>query len=387
MTVQLRVRLPPLAHLRADSAVDWAQLHKGEVVAHGRDTLAALGLRHLRATVHACLDPNDLILLELQLPPLSGRRLQAALQGEVEAMLLDDLQEVALAHGAQAADGTVPVAWLGQQAIAQAQQLLASCALQLQALYPTPLLLPWQDGHATLQVSGEHLVVRSGRDRGLVQWYGGRDASAVMQALATRLQQAGVRAVQWIDSVPPAWPDSLPGTAVAHERQACGPLPGWSLPLPGAGRQAPRLAIGLALVAVLLAALGLQWQVSRWRIEGETLQQDMARQFSARFPEVTDVVDPVLQARRALAVPPPTPPLPALQRQIASTLHAVPELAGQVHSLHYQPGQVYLELDADAQALADDPQRLEHWQQAMQAQGLQLARDAGGRLRVSGAGQ
>ena len=226
MTVQLRVRLPPLAHLRADSAVDWARLHKDEVVAHGRDTLAALGLRHPRAAVHACLDPNDLILLELQLPALSGRRLQAALQGEVEAMLLDDLQEVALAHGAQAADGTVPVAWLGQQAIAQAQQLLASCALQLQALYPTPLLLPWQDGHATLQVSGEHLLVRSGRDRGLVQWYGGRDASAVMQALATRLQQAGVQAVQWIGSVPPTWPDSLPGTAVAHERQACGPCRG-----------------------------------------------------------------------------------------------------------------------------------------------------------------
>ncbi|MEE9877281.1 MAG: hypothetical protein PBU97_12255 [Stenotrophomonas maltophilia] len=138
---------------------------------------------------------------------------------------------------------------------------------------------------------------------------------------------------------------------------------------------------------VLLAALGLQLQVSRWRIEGEALQQDMARQFSARFPEITDVVDPVLQARRALAVPLPAPPLPALQRQVASTLQAVPELAGQVRSLHYQPGQLDMELDADAQALADDPQRLEHWQQAVQAQGLQLAREAGGHLRVSGAGQ
>ncbi|WP_401735524.1 GspL/Epsl periplasmic domain-containing protein, partial [Stenotrophomonas muris] len=153
------------------------------------------------------------------------------------------------------------------------------------------------------------------------------------------------------------------------------------------GRQAPRLAIGLALAAVLLAALGLQLQVWRWRIEGEALQQDMARQFSARFPEITDVVDPVLQARRALAVPPPAPPLPPLQRQVASTLLAVPELAGQVRSLHYQPGQLDMELDADAQALADDPQRLEHWQQALQVQGLLLARDAGGRLRVSGAGQ
>lgn len=387
MSVQLRVRLPPLEHLRADSAVDWVQLHKGEVLAHGRDTLAALGLRHPNAAVRACLDPHDLILLELQLPPLSGRRLQSALQGEVEAMLLDDLQEVALAHGAQAADGTVPVAWLGQQAVLQAQQLLASCALQLQALYPTPLLLPWQEGQATLQVSGEHLLVRSGRDRGFVQWCGGRDASAVMQALAVRLQQAGAHAVQWIDSVPSTWPASLPATAVAHERQACGPVPAWSLPLAGTGQRAPRLAIGLALAAVLLAALGLQLQVSRWRSEGEVLQQGMTRQFNARFPEITDVVDPVLQARRALAVPLPAPPLPPLQRQVASTLQAVPELAGQVRSLHYQPGQLDMALDADAQALADDPQRLERWQQAVQAQGLQLARGSDGQLRVSGAGQ
>lgn len=387
MSVQLRVRLPPLEHLRADSAVDWVQLHKGEVLAHGRDTLAALGLRHPNAAVRACLDPHDLILLELQLPLLSGRRLQSALQGEVEAMLLDDLQEVALAHGAQAADGTVPVAWLGQQAVLQAQQLLASCALQLQALYPTPLLLPWQEGQATLQVSGEHLLVRSGRDRGFVQWCGGRDASAVMQALAVRLQQAGAHAVQWIDSVPSTWPASLPATAVAHERQACGPVPAWSLPLAGTGQRAPRLAIGLALAAVLLAALGLQLQVSRWRSEGEVLQQGMTRQFNARFPEITDVVDPVLQARRALAVPLPAPPLPPLQRQVASTLQAVPELAGQVRSLHYQPGQLDMALDADAQALADDPQRLERWQQAVQAQGLQLARGSDGQLRVSGAGQ
>lgn len=387
MSVQLRVRLPALEQLHADSAVEWAQLRKGEVLAHGSAALAVLGRRHPQATVLACLDPHDLILLELQLPPLSGRRLQSALQGEVEAMLLDDLQEVVLAHGAQAADGSVPVAWLGQQAIAQARQLLASCGLQLQALYPTPLLLPWKEGQATLQACGEHLLVRSGRDRGFLQWCGGRDAGAVMQALAARLQQSGVQAVQWIDSMPSAWPQSLPATAVAHELQACGPLPGWSLPLPGGGRPPPRLAIGLALAAVLLAALGLQLQLSRWRSEGEALQQDMARQFSAHFPEIADVVDPVLQARRALAVPLPTAPLPPVQRQVASTLRAVPELGGQVRGLHYQPGQLELELDDDAQAVADDAQRLEQWQHAAQAQGLQLVREAGGQLRVSGGSQ
>ena len=53
MNVQLRVRLPALERLRGDSELDWAQLHKGEVLVHGRDTLAALGLRHPQAAVHA----------------------------------------------------------------------------------------------------------------------------------------------------------------------------------------------------------------------------------------------------------------------------------------------------------------------------------------------
>lgn len=382
MTDELRVRLPPLQRVAADSPVEWTRMRRGEPVAQGCDTLAVLGQRHPQARVLACLDPSDLILLELTLPPLSGRRLQAALQGEVEAMLLDDLQDVALAHGTQAADGTVPVAWLGQQAIARAQQQLSACGLTLQALYPTPLLLPWQDGQATLLAADDYLLVRSGRDRGFVQWCGGREAATVLQALGNRLQQTGVQAVQWIDAVPAAWPDALPATVIGRPLQASGPLPGWSLPLPGTTTQAPRLAIGLALAAALLAALGLQLQVTRWRGEGEALQREMARQFSTHFPDVRDVVDPVVQARRALAAPAAPVALPAVQTQVATVLQAVPELGGQVRSLRYEPGTLQLELDVDAQRAADDAQRFEHWQQALQAQGLQLARDGAGRLRI-----
>lgn len=386
MNGMLRVRLPALDQLQAASTVEWTRLHRGVVLAQGREALSALGQRHPQAAVVACLDAHDLILLELQLPPLSGRRLQAALQGEVEAMLLDDLHDVALAHAVQAADGSVPVAWLGNPAIAHARQVLDACGLQLQALYPTPLLLPWQPGQATVLASGEHLLVRYGRDRGFVQWCGGRDAGAVLPALSTRLQQLGVQAVQWIDAVPAAWPEGLPAATVARDLQASGPLPGWSLPLPGRRPAPPRLAIGLAVAALLLAALGLQLQLSMWRSEGQALQQDMTRQFATHFPEISEVVDPLLQARRALAVPPAARPLPPVQQQVASTLKAVPQLAGQVRSVHYQPGQLDLKLDADAQAVVDDPQRLEHWQQAAQAQGLQLAGQAGGRLRVSGTG-
>lgn len=386
MSVQLRVRLPALDRLQADSRVEWAQLQRGDVAAHGCEALSALGQRHPQAQVHACLDPHDLILLELQLPPLSGRRLQAALQGEVEAMLLDDLQDVALANGPQAADGTVPVAWLGQQAVAQAQQLLASCGLSLQGLYPTPLLLPWTEGRATLEAKGEHVLVRSGRDRGFVQWSGGRDVAGVLQATSLRLQQAGVQAVQWVHAVPSGWPGHLPTSTLAAGSEASGPLPAWALPLQRGGRRLPRVAIGLALAAAVLAATGLQLQVSRWRGEGEALQREMTGQFSAQYPEITEVLDPVLQARRALAAPVQTAPLPRIQQQVALALQAVPELAGRVRGMDYTPGALELELDADAQAMADDAQHLERWQQAAQAQGLQLVRQGGVRLRLSTGG-
>jgi len=385
MTTQLRVRLPMLERLHAGSTVQWVQLRRGELHAQGSDTLAVLGQRHPQAALLACLDPQDLIMLELPLPPLSGRRLQAAIQGEVEAMLLDDLQDVALGHGRQAADRTVAVAWLGQQAIVQAQQVIAGCGLHLQGLYPTPLLLPWQPGSATLQASGEHLLVRSGLDRGFVHWCGGRDRGAVLLALKARLQQCGVQQVQWLGDVPPDWPHDLPASALPEQAHACGPLPGWSLPLPGRRQVAPRLAIALAVAAVLLAAVGLQLQVMRWRTAGEALQQHTARQLAAQFPEITQVVDPVVQARRALAVPPAPAPLPAVQQQVATVLQAIPALAGQVRSVGYQPDALTLDLDDAARALADDPQRLEQWQQATQAHGLQLRRNEDGLLRITGA--
>ena len=108
---------------------------------------------------------------------------------------------------------------------------------------------PWQDGQATLQVSGEHLLVRSGAIGGSVQWHGGRAVQSCRRWAC--LRQAGVQAVQWIGKRT-AW--RWPAGHRRHEGTAgMWPSAGWSLPLPGAGRQAPRLAIGLALAAVLLA--------------------------------------------------------------------------------------------------------------------------------------
>lgn len=168
MIVQFWVCLLVLVYLCVDSVVDWVQLYKGEVFVYGCDMLVVLGLWYSWVMVYVCFDLNDLILLELQLLLLFGCCLQVVLQGEVEVMLLDDLQEVVLVYGVQVVDGMVLVVWFGQQVIVQVQQLLVLCVLQLQVLYLMLLLLFWQDGYVMLQVSGEYLLVCSGCDWGFV---------------------------------------------------------------------------------------------------------------------------------------------------------------------------------------------------------------------------
>lgn len=382
MKTHLRLQLPPLQQLRGEALVQWARMERGQRVAQGRDPLAVLGARHPAVPVLASLDAQDLILLELQLPPLPARRLQAALQGEVEAMLLDDLQDVALAHGPQGADGVVPVAWLGTAALEQLVAVLAACQLTLHAVYPTPLLLPWQEGRATVQASGDHLVVRCSRERGFVLWRAAPGQGARWEALQTRLRAAGVDAVQWLEAVPADWPGSLPAQELAGGAACDGPLPGWSLPLPAARRRTPRMALGLAAAAGLLLAIGLQVQTLQWRERGQALKQEMQTQLHARFPEIGEVIDPVQQARRALAAPAAPLALPEVQQLVATTLQAVPELGGQVRGLRYRPGEVELELDSAAHPLLDDEQRVERWQQALQAHGLRLAVAQAGTVRV-----
>lgn len=225
--------------------------------------------------------------------------------------------------------------------------------------------------------------MRTGRDRGITQWRTPGDPVRALEALATRLAAAGIHRVQWIEQAPSGWPSAVPATALSSHQRLCGALPGWSLPLPSAPRVFPRLALGLGLAALLLLGLGLQLQALQWRGKGQPLQQQMQQQMQAQFPEVTEVIDPVLQARRALAAPSAPMAAAEVQQLVAATLQAAPELGGQVRVLHYQPGQLTLDLDAPAQALLADAQQLERWQQALRAQGLQMAVAGGEGLRIT----
>ncbi len=386
MKGELRLRLPPLSALDADASVAWAWLQRGQVIAHGVDPICALGRRYPAATTQACLDVQDLILLDLQLPPLSGRRLEVAMQAEIEALLLEDVAEVAFAHGPQDRDGRVAVAWVGREAVLEVVALFAATGLTLQGLYPTPLMLPLQKQRATLQVCGDHLLVRTHRDHGWVQWLGGGQAAAAASQLRARLGNENEAAPQWVGAVPRGWAVDPDGPGLPDEQQWSGALPSWSLPLPTTARRTPWLAIGLGVAAAVMLAVGLQVQTWQWAAQGRTLQQGMQQQIKQGFPAVGEVVDPVLQARRAVEADATRPlAVPDVQRMAATTLQAVPEWAGAAVRMEYRPGELHLQLDPVLGPVVDTP-RLERWQQALQAHGLTLVDHGNGRLLVSAAG-
>ncbi|MGH8039031.1 MAG: type II secretion system protein GspL [Stenotrophomonas sp.] len=386
MKGELRLRLPPLAALGPDAAVAWAWLQRGEVTAHGSDPLRALGERHPGATAVACVDVQDLILLDLLLPALAGRRLEVAMQAEIEALLLEDVAEVAFAHGPQGPDGRVAVAWLGRDAVQQVVATFVAVGLRLQGVYPTPLLLPLKDGQPTLQRCGEHLLVRTARDHGWVQWLGGGNGEAVANQLRARFGADGACAPQWIGDAPPGWPMPVDTAGLPPEQQWSGALPSWSLPLPGTVRRTPWKAVALGVAAALVAALGLQLQTWRMTAHAHALEQDMQQQVRQALPEVGDVVDPILQAQRAVDAAAAQPLVaPEVQRLSATALQAVPEWAGAATRMHYRPGELLLQLDPELGPGVDSA-RLERWQQALQAHGLSLEDRGNGRLLVSAAG-
>lgn len=384
MKTELRVQLPPLAVLSDAMPLAWSCRQRGQWQ-QGHDTLRAMAARWPGASVHAALDPVDVILLELALPPLRGRQLQAAVHNEVELLVLEDAREVVIGHGAVDPLGQVPVAWLAQADGASIAAAFHAAGLRLHAVYPTSLLLPLQAGHATLACAGDHLLLRTARGHGHVLWQGDR-RGAVLEALPARLARQGIEAVHWIGAVPATWPAAVPAEALDSATRLQGELPAWSLPLPDAA-SAPRRGVVpiLLAAAVMVAVLATWWDGQRWQQQANHTQAQMQAQVKQRFPAIGEVVAPVAQAQRALQaeaqVQPPR--VPEVQQWSQRLQAALPELQGQVLRMDYRPGQLQLQLDPALLAQLEDPERFASWQQAAAAQGLQVAL-AQGRLRVSG---
>lgn len=250
MKTTLRLELPALSMLHASSRVAFALLDRQHAVQRtGELPLAELAAAVPPSRVEAILHPADSVLTTVTVPPLPTHRLQAAVAGAVEPMLLGDIESLAVAHGARTGDGAVAVAWTARDPLARALRLLADNGLPADVLMPAPLALPLTETGWTVLVRDDHVVVRTGLQTGqawAIDPFATTDADPAVAALLPALEQDTPGVVGWIDPPPAGWPNSrIPNAAPARHRSLAGRHPGL-VARPGRSAAAPHRPFAVA---------------------------------------------------------------------------------------------------------------------------------------------
>lgn len=308
---------PPAAATRLAAAVEpalqWSFVYSRQGQAVDRQGRAAATELPKADRVVLVLQDEDVSWLSATLPPPSAKRLKEALRGALEDQLLEDPASTHLAvwqHGLQQ-DGPTWVAaihkpWIeGQLAHLQAQGIQADALVCLSE--PGPKLR----AHARLGADGQALAVLSG-PLGVVQWpLGWPGARAQVQAVQhwtsepgaaqllaehsqaeARLLDPGIRALLAAQ----AGTNLLQFDLLPQRKGLRAALAAWAA---FKDRRYRALHAGLAAL-VLVQAVGLNVQAWQSQRELQALQLRQAQMLLEAFPEIRVVVDPVLQAERAL---------------------------------------------------------------------------------------
>ncbi|WP_459618325.1 type II secretion system protein GspL [Bordetella sp. 2513F-2] len=297
----LRIALPRLEDLNAAVLLEHAWFdRKGEPARQGALTAAALAGAWPGVGVYAVLHPDDAIVARVNVPAVAPARFPAAVRGALEALVLSDLDALAIGHGKREPDGTVTVAWADRAALHRACRLLSDAGLKLRAVVPAQALQ--QDADAPPQ------------ERDAARWHA--------------------------------------------------PLPGWTLELPRLAptHVSPwRPALRWSAIAALLWIAGLNLYAGQLRGEAEALRARMQADVRDAFPDIPVVLDPMRQAQQGyealLAQRGGTSggDFFLLARAAAQVL---PFAADAVETLHYRDQTLTLQLagaeDEDAR-LADAP--------------------------------
>jgi general secretion pathway protein L len=253
------------------------------------------------------------VVLSLQMPPLTGARLRAALPGLVEEHILGDPNDTVLVAGAAAADGTRPVAVVARDWFEPlVRTLLAQGARAVTAL-PAQLCLPLQPGGVSAALNGAELLLRQSQFGGLGLALDANPASALQTARALAgdapltlyvpreqlgeygvlLAEAGPGTVleaddwaHWIAGAKSTSFDLVPGLGSAGARQT--DWRRWRAPI----------ALALLAVVVNLAGINIEWL--RLRGEAEAVRNQMRQTFQSVYPN-QPMVDPVAQMRQGIA--------------------------------------------------------------------------------------
>ena len=252
----------------------------------------------------------DVNLLSLQVPPLTGARLRAALPGLVEEHILGDPADCVLVAGPSGADGMRPVAVVQRDWLEPlVRTLLAQGARAVVAL-PSQLCLPLQPGGVSAAINGGELLLRQGQFSGLGLALDANPTVALQTARALAgdapltlylpreqlgeynvlLAEAGPGTVleaddwaHWIAGANGIAFDLVPGLGAAGARQR--DWKPWRVPI----------ALAFLGVVVNLAGINIEWL--RLRGEANAVHQQMEQTFKSVYPNVP-MVDPVAQMRQ-----------------------------------------------------------------------------------------
>lgn len=333
---RLRIGLPPLDQLSAESLVRFAWLERGVVVEEGSQSLAQLGKS--RQAADCFLHPRDSLLTSLELPPLPAAKTAAAVACAAQALILGPVEQMQVAHGPRESDGRVQVAWVPKAGL----ERLAQLPLKLRGLYPAPYALPV--GAAALDEG--YLLTRESLQQGAVHPLG-------VQALEVPLVEAAQR---WSGPVP-AWG--------LHGRLNPSSTGGW-------GR-----ALACVALAVAIWTLGLNLYAARQVEEGQRLKALMSQQVRQAFPELPVVLNPLQQARQQLAARQSgaaDDPGQRFTRLLQLAGSHLPFMVGSVDNVSYEQGRLHVELLADSR----NPTAEGEWQAALAQAGFAASRDEHG---------
>lgn len=333
---RLRIGLPPLDQLSAESLVRFAWLERGVVVEEGSQSLAQMGKS--RQAADCFLHPRDSLLTSLELPPLPAAKTAAAVACAAQALILGPVEQMQVAHGPRESDGRVQVAWVPKAGL----ERLAQLPLKLRGLYPAPYALPV--GAAALDEG--YLLTRESLQQGAVHPLG-------VQALEVPLVEAAQR---WSGPVP-AWG--------LHGRLNPPSTGGW-------GR-----ALACVALAVAIWTLGLNLYAARQVEEGQRLKALMSQQVRQAFPELPVVLNPLQQARQQLAARQSgaaDDPGQRFTRLLQLAGSHLPFMVGSVDNVSYEQGRLHVELLADSR----NPTAEGEWQAALAQAGFAASRDEHG---------
>jgi len=302
----LRIHLCPLAELGAESTLDYEVLDATRAITDRRRAVPA-ALPHVPRT-ELILAAPDVLLVEAQLPPLSGARLRAALPALAEPHLISDISSAFVA-AAQPAGGRTTLAVVDRALLRRALELLRRLKIAPTSATAEQLTLRLAPGRWRLRLGSTYGCLRTAPLRGTACSLPVEGAPPVELRLA--LEQAG-------DARPEALDVEGACDTQAWSRELGVPVLAAQAPEARAERAvlellqyefAPRLVTLAAwrVPAVLATLCALTWliglNVEAWlmRRDEQALRAQMTAALREVAPTIPVVLDPLKQMQQAVA--------------------------------------------------------------------------------------